>query len=308
MMQDLSLADRVHEVLIRVVGRLMRDTRAARARSTCRRERIASRMRFLLVIALVGALLISSCTSCNPSNNRNGSGNLNSNGNSNSPLALETPAPAPTPSSTLDPNFKECNPYYPLIPGSQASYSVHFSTGLQANAVVVVDQSSEGGAPVFVQRLQVLDKSGGLNKSEMSVQKFVCDKGRIRIISENRDNSVEGHKTASEMHFEDPAYVMLEAAALKPGATWSYSFTYTLRTPDAAPSTSDRPITFLCTVEGEEEVTVPAGKFKAMKVTKKQGKTDVTEYYGPGMGMVKRVNGDGTTWELSSYSGLRAGG
>jgi hypothetical protein len=159
-----------------------------------------------------------------------------------------------------------------------------------------------------VQRLQVLDKSGGLNKSEMTVQKYICDKGRIKIISETRDNSVEGHKTATEMHFADPAYVMLEAAALKPGATWSYSFTYTQRVPDAAPATSDRPINFSCTVEGEEEVTVPAGKFKAMKIVKRQGKTEITEYYARGMGLVKRVNSDGTTWELMSYSGLRAGG
>jgi len=101
--------------------------------------------------------------------------------------------------------------------------------------------------------------------------------------------------------------VMLEGAALKPGARWSYSFTYTLRTPDAAPTTSDRPITFVCTVQGEEEVTVPAGKFNAMKVSKKQGKTELTEHYARGMGLVKRLNSDGTTWELSSYSGLRAG-
>ena len=263
-------------------------------------------MRFLLAIGLVGASLISSCTSCNSSNN-NGAGNTNANSNSNRPLAFETPPPPPTPSSTLDPYFKECNPYFPLIPGSQASYSVQYPTGLQANANVVVDQTSEGGIPTFVQRLQVLDKSGGLNKSEMTVQKYVCDKGRIKIISENRDNSVEGHKTASELHFADPAYVMLEPAALKPGATWSYSFTYTLHLPDAAPANSDRPIVFSCTVQGEEEVTVPAGKFKAMKIAKKQGKTDIIEYYAPGMGMVNRVNGDGTTWELSSYSGLRAG-
>jgi hypothetical protein len=185
---------------------------------------------------------------------------------------------------------------------------VLYPTGLQATATAVVDQSNEGGNPVFVQTLQSVDKSGGLNKNEMFVQKYICDKGRIKIISETRRNAVEGHKMDMDIHYADPAYVMLELAALKPGATWSYSLTWTQKLPDTPPTTSDRPISFSCTVGLEEEVTVPAGKFKAIKIAKKQGKAEITEYYARGMGMIKRVNGDGTTWELMSYSGLRPGG
>jgi hypothetical protein len=266
-------------------------------------------MRILLAIGLVGAILISSCTSCKTANNKNGGGNTNGTANTNSspPVPFETPLPPPTPSSALDPNFKECNPYYPLIPGSQASYSMLYPTGLQTIATAVVDQTNEGGIPIFVQTLQILDKSGGLNENEMIVQKYVCDKGKVKIISESRDTAVEGYKTSMDIHYADPAYVMLEQAALRPGATWSYSLTYTQRIPGTAPTTSDRPITFSCTVQGEEEVTVPAGKFKALKVTKKQGKTEITEYYARGMGLIKRVS-DGPSWELMSYSGLRAGG
>jgi hypothetical protein len=205
----------------------------------------------------------------------------------------------------VDPNFKACNAYYPLIPGSQARYSLVYGTGLQASPVVVVDQTSENGVPVWVQRTQIVDNASGVHKSELSVQKYVCDNGRIKVIAENSDNNVDGHKTTMEMHYVDPAYVMLDAAALKPGVTWSYSFTQTFRGPEIGTTNSDRINTFSCAVQGEEEVTVPAGKFKALRVNKKIGKADIAEYFVRGLGMVKRRNGDGTTWELLSYSGLR---
>jgi len=268
-------------------------------------------MRIILAIAVTTLTFFAACSSCGPSGNSNTPGNTNGNANANNnqpPIAPETPPPPPVPSSTVDPNFKECNSYFPLIPGSTAQYSLAFSTGLQANPFIGVDQTQEGGATVFVEKTQIVDRSGGVNKNEMTIRKYVCDNGRIKIISEESDNSVEGHKTKVEMHYANPAYVMLDPASLKTGATWSYSLTQTFRTPDSPPTNSDRSIAVSLKVEAEEEVTVPAGKFKALKVLKKVGNTDITEYYGRGIGLVKRVRGDGTTWELSSYSGLRAGG
>ena len=265
-------------------------------------------MRVILAIGFIGLTVFGSCTSCNPSSNGN-TGNANASGNSNENRAavIETPLAEPVPSSTVDPNFKQCNPYFPLIPGSTARYSLQYPTGLQANPFVGVDQANEGGQTVFLQRIQIVDKSGGLNKNEMTVQKYLCDNGRIKIIAENTDNNVEGHKTKSENRYADPAYIMLEPSALRPGAAWSYSLTPTLQAPEAAPGNSDRTIMISCTVQGEEDVTVPAGKFKALKVTKKVGKVEISEYYGRGMGLIKRINSDGTTWELLSYSGLKAG-
>jgi hypothetical protein len=169
-----------------------------------------------------------------------------------------------------------------------------------------VDQTTEGGVPVFVQRLQIVDNNGGIHKNEATVQKYVCDQGKIKIIAEDRENVVDGRKTIVQMHYVDPAYVMLEPAALKPGTTWSYSFSQTFQGPDFPPTNSDRSTHPISTVVGEEEVSVPAGKYKVIKVTKKIGKSDVTEFYAAGIGLVKRVNGDGTTWDLMSYSGLNA--
>lgn len=270
-------------------------------------------MRIIVAIAVLGLCLIGSCTSCNGPGNNNEPGSTNANGNSNGNRGASsgaaapdaTPPPELTASSAPDPNFKECNPYYPLIPGSQAKYSIAYSTGLQATATVVAEQSTENGVPVFVQKTQIVDKTGGANKYEMLVQKFVCEKGRIKFIAETSDNSVEGHKTVMDMHYVDPAYIMLEPAALRPGATWSYSFTQTFNSPETGITNSDRASTFSCEVQGEQEITVPAGKFKALPVKKRIGKVDITEYFARGMGLIKRANADGTTWELLSFGGLR---
>jgi hypothetical protein len=243
-------------------------------------------MRIILVIGIISISLIASCASCNSPENGNKSGNTNSNSNpddTRAGLATATPPPELTPSSTLDPSFKECNPYYPLIPGSEAKYSL-----------------------VYEQKTQIVDKSGGLFKKEFAVQKCVCDNGRVKIIAETRDNTVEGRQSIMEMHYVEPAYTMLEPAALKPGATWSYAFTQSFRGPNVTQPPGPS-ITVACAVEGQEDVTVPAGKFKVIKVTKKVNKTDVFEYYARGVGLVKRVSGDGTSWELQSFSGLKPG-
>jgi hypothetical protein len=266
---------------------------------------------FILAIGVMTIALMASCASCNPPENGNESRNANLSSNSNSndnrgSLATATPPPELTPSSPLDPNFKECNPYYPLIPGSEAKYLIVYSNPLQANVTIVVNQSTEGGVPLFEQKTQIVDKSGGLFKKEFAVQKYACENGRIKIIAETRDNTVEGRQSLMEMHYIDPAYTMLEPAALKPGATWSYAFTQSFQGPNGnqppGPSTQ-----VACAVEGQEDVTVPAGKFKVIKVSKKINKADIVEYYARGVGLVKRVSGDGTTWELQSFSGLKPG-
>jgi hypothetical protein len=70
--------------------------------------------------------------------------------------------------------------------------------------------------------------------------------------------------------------------------------------------TPEETININFTVQGTEDVTVPAGKFKAVKITRKVKETEVTDYYVRGIGLVKRASGEGTTMELREYSGLKA--
>lgn len=54
-----------------------------------------------------------------------------------------------------------------------------------------------------------------------------------------------------------------------------------------------------------ENISVPAGTFTAMKMNRKVGTSIITEYYVRGLGMIKRIVPDGTTWSLKEYSGLK---
>jgi len=51
-------------------------------------------------------------------------------------------------------------------------------------------------------------------------------------------------------------------------------------------------------------VTVPAGTFHTVRVGVKVNGKDSDEYYAAGIGLVRRKLSDGTTWELTDYSGL----
>jgi hypothetical protein len=254
-----------------------------------------------LFALLLGVLLLSSCD------------NSNNNTNSNTALTNQNVSPIVVPpepihtTSTPDPNYKSCNPYFPLVPGSEEEYTLSFSTGLVATQKVVTDQAQENGKTVFVERTQIVDKSGGAEKKELTTRKYLCDGERIQIIYEKNENEVQRQQTTFTHKYKDATYVMPTAADLtRKGATWTYSFTQTLEKPGEPAMELPDPVFVSCEAQGEEEVTVPAGKYQAIKVTKKIKENYVVEYYARGIGLVKRVSKDGTTLELKGYAGMKA--
>lgn len=102
-------------------------------------------------------------------------------------------------------------------------------------------------------------------------------------------------------------------SSLVPGGTWKNSLSVKLR-PPASKSGGLRPTistTFdkAATVEGEEEITVPAGTFKALKVRNivtaratrpgAEGRSmETTVWLAPGVGIVKLTTADSTGLEL----------
>ncbi|HWP43165.1 MAG TPA: hypothetical protein VNO14_08030 [Blastocatellia bacterium] len=230
--------------------------------------------------------------------------------NSNSAASQSgSPAFAPIqpikPQSPPDPNFVACNPYFPLVPGSLKKYSVVWSSGLVADATVVVDAAEEDGRKVFVETTQIVDKFGGVNKAEKTVRKYVCDGERIQIIHEKTENRIDGKENTTDFKFRNVATAMIDPDSLnRKGSTWSYSFFQLFQAPGQLPAALEEPIIISFESQGEEELTVPAGKFKAIKVMRRVGQNQVFEYFTPGLGLIKRQSAEGTFWELKEYSGV----
>src|SRR6266850_6669323 len=129
-------------------------------------ERNHSSMRISSVIILLSAIALSGCDG----SNNNVNSNANSNANANRVLDFKPPQPI-KPLEAADPNFKPCNPYFPLVPGSIAKYMINYSSGITGDLTVIVDASDEGGRKVFTQRSQLIDRSGGMQISQSVIRK-----------------------------------------------------------------------------------------------------------------------------------------
>jgi hypothetical protein len=256
-------------------------------------------MRTPHVFILLVALALSACQPGN-SNNRNAI-----NGNANTAPRVVTAFPPLVPGSKIDPNFKVCNIYYSLVPGSRRRYVISYSSGITADAVAVVDPWEENGRKGFKELIQIVDSTGGYQIKQQIERHYVCDGEKVQQLYEKTDSDVEGNKTTTEFLFRDNAYAMIEPASLKPGATWSYTLKSKIQ-PVGQPATeSDVPTAVNFTVVDEEELQLPTGKVNALKVFRKVGEAEIYDYFAPGLGFVKRTSKEGTGWELKEYSGLK---
>lgn len=256
-------------------------------------------MRLILVIVVLAAIGLSGC------NGDSSNGNANGNGNAN--RADFKPPPPIKPTEVVDPNFKSCNPYFPLVPGSVAKYVINYSSGIVGDLTVVVDAADEDGQKGFTQRSQLIDRSGGMQITQSIVRKFVCDGNAVRILSEKTESNIAGQQSAVDFDYRENSVMMTDPQSLlRKGTTWTHSFRTVFHNQGQPPSRSDLPTVIVFEVVGPEEVTTAAGAFKAIKVTRKVGENGTTDYYAAGLGLVKRQSNEGTSWELKEFSGLKA--
>lgn len=257
-------------------------------------------IRIFLVFVLLGAVALTGCDS-----NGNSNANLNANAPSNSNRNLDFKPPEPIkPTGIVDPKFKPCNLYFPLVPGSQAKYTIVFSSGLVADANVIVDAAEENGRNVFTQTTQIVDKSGGLEKAETTVRKYVCDGEKVQLIYEFTNNRVMENVGTVETQFRNTAIIMPSLAELsKTGASWSYNFGQVYKSPGQLPMSPD-PMQIIFDVQGQSEMNTPSGTFRTLKIRRKIGEAEVTEHFARGVGLVSRQSAEGTRWDLKEYSGL----
>src|SRR5215813_8465375 len=114
-------------------------------------------MRITLFIVLLVTIALTGCPGKLSNSN-------NTNGNSNTAPTFKPPEPLAS-KDPVDPNFKPCNPYFPLVPGSRLKYTLTYSSGLVADVVVVVNKLDENGHNMFEEQTQIVDRSGGLEIS-----------------------------------------------------------------------------------------------------------------------------------------------
>ena len=261
-------------------------------------------MRTITILMLLLATALAGCDhkgGDNPNRNRK-SGNANV-----IPVVSVTPPPPLKPAQAVDPSFKSCNSYFPLAPGSLAKYTLSYSSGIKANVeVIIARQPDQDGKPVFLETTQIVDSTGGLHKKSLDQKQYICDDGKIQFLSRSEDNEVDGSKNHIDIRYSKPAVLVVEPSAMKPGTSWSYDFFEKFQVPGQAPVDTNKRYTVSSSVVGPQDVTVPAGTFKTLKVLRRSDTSTVYEYYARGLGLVKRETADGTSWELREFSGIRA--
>jgi hypothetical protein len=93
---------------------------------------------------------------------------------------------------------------------------------------------------------------------------------------------------------------------VRTGSTWNQGYHQVFHNPGQPPARSDELTIITFEVGGPAEVTTAVGTFKAAKITRKIGENSTIDLYVPGLGLVKRLAKEGTSWELKEYSGLKA--
>ncbi len=190
-------------------------------------------MRLILGIILLAAILFTGCNGT-PTNV-----NSNANGNANNALSIKPPQ-AIKPVDVPDPKFKPCNRYFPLVPGSIAKYVINYSSGIVGDLTVVVDAADEDGRSVFTQRSQLVDRSGGMQITQSTVRRFVCDGDRVQILSEKTESNIGGQQSSADFEYRENSLAMTDPKSiLTKGATWTHAFHTVLHSPGQAPARSE---------------------------------------------------------------------
>ncbi len=258
-------------------------------------------MRLISIIVLLAAIALSGCNGGTTNINSNGNGNANAKAAQNF-----KPPQAIKPVDAADPNFKPCNPYFPLVPGSIAKYVINYSSGVVGDLTVVVDATDEDGRKVFTQRSQLVDRSGGMKQNQTIVRRFVCDGERVQILSEKTETNVEGQLSSSEFEFRENSLMMTDPkSVLIKGSTWTHVFRTVFHSPGQPAARIDQPTVIAFEVGSPEHVTTAIGTFKAVPIARRIGEALTVDHYVAGLGLVKRQSKEGTSWEIREYSGLK---
>jgi hypothetical protein len=162
------------------------------------------------------------------------------------------------------------------------------------------------GRKVFVEKIHMIDQqTKGLEYIQNWERRFVCDGERVQIFYENTITKAKVNRSIATFNYKPDTVLMPDTASLsRPGFTWTVSFTSTLTAEGQMPTTDNQVTVVEANVIGEEEVTLPVGRFKAIKIHKTINEVQVYESYVKELGLIQRESSQGLFWKLNSYAGL----
>ena len=173
------------------------------------------------------------------------------------PAALAAPAP----------KDRKSDPYFPTTEGTKRVYETRTGENVSEHTEVVTKVEKKDGA------------------FRVAVGQEVDGEMRVTSVFEV---SARGVSRVANAAGDLPNPVPLLKLAAKPGDTWDW---------EREGPGGFGPVTTRYTAGPEEEVEVPAGKFKALRVesaTELKGRvTKYTLWYAPGVGLVKSVSTSG---------------
>ena len=243
---------------------------------------------------------------CNPSGSVGSGNSTPSSGESTlaAPTAESTAVPAPISSGSCT------NPLYPVAAGVTWDYTLSGTVN-----------------DTFVRKINSVDMSGFEDQDTFSTGvtrtgEWKCDNGALIALDPSGGSSANVQLSTASGDFTTSSMSGVTLpATINAGDTWSQSttlegtVTFNARQADA---TND--FTNDCTANGNEDISVAAGNFNAMKVTCQthmvititiEGASVPTtidintiSWYAPGVGLVKALstgNDFDTTTELTSY-------
>lgn len=207
------------------------------------------------------------------------------------PTAIPSPEPTATPTLEPTPAPAACdNPYLPVAAGRQWVYQM---SGVASDRFTrtIVSVSGDG----FADRDQF--SSGTVREGA-----WRCQSGNLIALTPGTAPAVSAAGMRFEFTVESNEGVTLPAD-LRPGRTWSQRLVYSGRqTVGELTIESRNDLTTSCKAIGEEQVTVPAGTFQALRVectyamkitlqgTTLPLNTSGVNWYVRGMGVVKSVD------------------
>lgn len=188
-------------------------------------------------------------------------------------------------------------PFLPWKEGNTWTYRVTHNGEVSTKVNTILAEEKVGGSGPHADELAFKAVTRKGNLDEVISWQAVSGDGvvvryREQTFNEAGELEQEKHWAPHKVHFDGS----LDHTAA--GASWLESYDETSISPGAAPETLEARDRW--TVDSpEEEVTVPAGTFRAVVVIKASGSTLKTYWYVRGVGKVKETGGQ--TEELVDY-------